>query len=254
MIGYYKDKDIAGMWKRLHELEAEYGALCENILHHGFSTSTGEEFARHGFLRRCDILWDCVQKTFDIIPPDINEKPSRDQTKDVTIFLHCFMVHVFGACDDLAWILVLEKDIKRPDGRKLPQSRIGFRKDNKIVRDQLPENMLGVLKGFQKWFDHVDEFRHSLAHRIPLYVPPFIVHPDNEADYLRLERDSFKAQVKGNLEDHRRLKKAQDDLTFFRPWFLHSFLEKSPRVVIHPQMLADFGAVIELGEATFLEL
>ena len=254
VIDYYKEKHIDEMATKFRELEAKYEALRENILMHGFSTPKGEEFAKHGFLRRSDMLWRCVQKTFETIPPNLGEKPSRDQTKDVTIFLHCFIIHVFGACDDLAWILVHEKGITKPNGSDLPPAWIGFRKDNKHVRDQLSAKMIGVLDGFEKWSEHVDEFRHSLAHRIPLYVPPYIIRHDREDDYRRLERESWDALVRGDLEEHQRLKQEQDDLTFFRPWFTHSYSECSPTMVIHPQMLADFGAVLELGEATIQEI
>ncbi len=200
------------------------------------------------------MLWRCVKRTFETIPPDLGEKPSSDQTKDVTIFLHCFIIHVFGACDDLAWILVHEKGITKPDGSDLPPAWIGFRKDNKHARKQLSAKMLGVFDGFEKRFKHVEEFRHSLAYRIPFYVPPYNIPTDQEDDYRRLERDSWDALMRRDLEEHQRLKAEQDDLTFFRPWFTHPHSENSPTMVIHPQMPADFDAVLELGEATFREL
>lgn len=39
----------------------------------------------------------------------------------------------------------------------------------------------------------------------------------------------------------------QRKLCFFRPWMTHSFLEKLPQAVFHPQLLADFNTIIELG-------
>ena len=252
--GYYKDEDIDKMAAKYCELEAKYEALSENIAMYKFSTPKGEEFALHGFLRRSEMLWRCVNRTFETIPPDLVDKPKRDQTKDVTIFLHCFIIHVFGACDDLAWILVHEKSITKPDGSVLPQKWVGFRKNNKQVRDQLSAKLITVLDEFEKWFQHVDEFRHSLAHRIPLYVPPYSVRHDRADDYERLERERWEALRQRDLDEHQRLKQEQEDLTFFRPWFTHSYSERSPTMVIHPQMLADFGAVLALGEATFEEL
>jgi len=250
VIGYYKENDINEMASKFRELKAKHNSLQERISLHLFSTPKGEEFAKHGYLRRSDMLWRCVQKTFETIPLTLSEMPTRDHTKDVTIFLHCFMIHVFGACDDLAWILVHEKDITKPDGGELPRNWVGFRKANKLVRNELSANMITVLDGLEDWFEHVDEFRHSLAHRIPLYVPQYYIRHDREDDYRRLERESFEALKRGDLAEHQRLELEQIDLTFFRPWFVHSLSECSPTVVIHPQMLADFGAVLELGEAT----
>lgn len=252
--GYYKDDDIAKMATRYDELHAKYEALRDTIVMRGFATPKGDEFAKHGFVRRCEMLWRCVQKTFETIPPDLDGLPSRDQTKDVTIFLHCFIIHVFGACDDLAWILVHEKAITKPDGSPLPPAWVGFRKDNKSVRGNLSEKMIGVLDSFEEWFKHVDDFRHSLAHRIPLYVPPYNIRADSEDDYRRLEGEIYQALADGDLDKHQQLKQQQEKLTFFRPWFAHSFSEKSPTMVIHAQALADFSAVLELGEATIQEL
>lgn len=254
VLDYYKKADIDKMAAKFHELEAKHKALHSSILERKFATQRGDEFAKHGFLRRSNMLWRCVRKTFETIPPELNGKPCDGDTQDVTIFLHCFVIHVFGACDDLAWILACEKAVKKPDGSDLPPSWIGFRKDNKCVRAMLSDKMIGVLNGFEEWFKHIDDFRHSLAHRIPLYVPPYMIRHDREDDYNRLEHESWAALHGDDLVEYRRLKEEQDALTFFRPWFTHSFAEQAPNVVIHPQMLADFGAVLELGEATINEL
>ena len=136
----------------------------------------------------------------------------------------------------------------------LPHQWVGFRKNNKIVRKQLSAKLVTVLDDFENWFTHIDEFRHSLAHRIPLYVPPYCVSPDREDDYNRLGRECWEALKRGELEEHKRLAQEQSDLTFFRPWFTHSYSEGSPIAVIHPQILFDFEAVLVLGEATFNEI
>lgn len=254
MPSYYTEQQIEEMNTRFGELSDQHAALHEQVVMRKFRTAEGDEFAKHGFMRRCDMLWRCVQKTFETIPPDLDELPSSDQTKDATIFLHCFIIHVFGACDDLAWVLVHEKAITRADGNPLPPAWIGFRKDNKIVRENLTKRMISVLDSFEKWFKHVDDFRHSLAHRIPLYVPQYNILADREDDYRRLEGEICLALTDGDLDKHQQLKQQQEELTFFRPWFTHSFSEKSPLMVIHAQMLADFGAVLELGDATIQEL
>ena len=63
----------------------------------------------------------------------------------MTIYLHCFFGHVFGACDNLAWVLVHEKGVTKPDGSELPPTWIGLRKGNKLVRAGLSADMIGVL-------------------------------------------------------------------------------------------------------------
>jgi hypothetical protein len=56
----------------------------------------------------------------------------------------------------------------------------------------------------------------------------------------------------GFLPDH--LFTEQMKLGRFRPWVQHSFEEGAKPVVFHPQMLADFTTVDELGHTTLAEL
>ncbi len=253
-MGYYLEEDLQKMRERYFELEEQHKDQLVGVTNLKFQTPKGDEFAKHGFLRRCKMMWRCIENTFDAIPPEPNMRPGDDEIQDATIFLQCFIFHVFGACDDLAWILVHEKEITKPCGAELPASWIGLRKSNKAVREKLIAEMIGVLDGLEVWFDHVEEFRHSLAHRIPLYIPPYFVPRDREDDYHRLGDASFAALLGGNIDEHVRLQKEQEALTFFRPWFSHSHSEGSPHMVMHPQLLADFGAVLELGKATIDEL
>ena len=253
-VAYYSDGDIQRMRDKFLELKAQYEGQLTSVVSRKFRTVKGDEFAKHGFLRRCKMMWRCIERTFETLPPESNAKPSRDETMDVTIFLHCFVIHVFGACDDLAWILVHEKEITKQDGNELPPAWIGLRKSNTVVRDRMSTEMIEVLDGLEEWFQHIENFRHSLAHRIPLYVPPYLVPHDQEDEYYRLEKECREALASGDIGNHQRLQEEQEALTFFRPWFTHSFSEEAPHVVIHPQMLADFGAVLELGKATFNEV
>ena len=47
--------------------------------------------------------------------------------------------------------------------------------------------MRDYLTGLGDWFDHIIDFRDALVHRIPLYIPPYIVSQDNDAKYQALE-------------------------------------------------------------------
>lgn len=252
--GYYRPEDISKMGERMVELREQNQEQKERIVRFPFATAKGTEHAQHGYLRRVDILWRCVQKVFEFIPPELEGRPERDAVKDATVYLHAFHMNAFGACDNLAWVLVNEKNIRRADGEELPSSWVSVRPGSSRVRNAVSSDMVAVLEKFDDWFSHMDEFRHSLAHRIPLYVPPYTVSKENMPDYERLECESWEALTSGNIAAHEALKSEQVELTRFSPWFTHSFSESSPQMVIHPQLLADFGAVLELGDATMNEL
>ena len=105
------------------------------------------------------------------------------------------------------------------------------------------------------WFAYLENFRHSLGHRIPLYVAPYIVNPENLANYENLEKQMNAAifQLR-DLDEHARLKAEQAALTHFRPWMKHSLADPTPPVVFHVQVLSDFATVEEIAQKVLAEL
>ena len=253
-IDFYKDKDIQNMTLKFYELDEQHRSMVKNLAPLQLSTEKGNEFKNNGFLRRCNILWRCIENIFTTIPPELAMIPSKEQVDDSAIFVQCFIIHVFGACDNLAWILVYEKNILKDSGSPLPPSWVGLRKKNKIVRKHLSDKINNILDHYDNWFNHVDNYRDALAHRIPLYVPEPSMSPDREQEYNDIEGRRLQALLREDLAEEKRLEKEQNSLLFFKPLFTHSFSERSPLMVIHPQMLQDFGAVLELGETTFQDI
>jgi len=251
---FYNKDDIKRIFDRIDEIRTQYQNLSKNIVMRDFASAKGSEFATHGFLRRCAIMYRCIEKTFENLPPDLEGLPDKENVDDATIFLHCFIINVFGACDNLAWIIVYEKNITKPDGSPIPSTWVGLRSVNRLVRNHLSARTIDALDRSEEWFKHIDVFRHSLAHRISLYVPPYNVSPDRAEDYHILDAQRWHAISNKDFNEAERLDKEQDKLKIFRPWIMHSFSERSPVAIIHPQMLADFGMVLELGEKIFREL
>jgi hypothetical protein len=140
----------------------------------------------------------------------------------------------------------------RKDGGDLPRDWVGFRKANKFVRSNTTEKLSAYLDGLDKWFDHLEEFRHSLAHRIPLYIPPYIISPEKEEEYLKLA-DQMRQQITDRHE-YDRLSLEQKALVVFAPVMMHSYAEKGKPVVFHAQLLANFATVEEFGHKLLDEL
>ena len=212
------------------------------------------EHAHHGFLRRLKTLVRCIDKIFEILPPYRIELPTGEELSDATINIQAFVINVFGSVDNLAWIWVLEKGIERNDGSPIPDSWVGLREKNKLVRGSFSPEFQEYLKGLSGWFDYLENFRHALAHRIPLYVPPYVITKDKEAAYRDFEDRKTDALNRGAFEDYDRLSAEQDALGVFRPVMTHSVIEGSKSVVFHAQLLADFNTVEVLGRKIFEEL
>ena len=245
----------------LQRLEEEYltvsgkhARLLEAYLKRSYNDARAREHAQHGFSRRLKTLVRCIDNTFEILPPDRVDLPTSEELSDANINLQAFVFNVFGSVDNLAWIWVAEKKLTKDDGSPIPHEWVGLRKKNKLIRNSFSAEFQEHLKGLDKWFDHQENFRHALAHRIPLYVPPYVITEDKKAAYRDFEDRITVALNPGALEDYDRLSAEQDALGVFRPVMTHSFEEQAKPVDFHPQLLDDFNTIEELGRKMLEEL
>jgi len=219
-----------------------------------YKSAPAKEHAHHGFVRRVKTLVRCIQNVFEALPPHRDTVPSSEAISDATINIQAFVFNSFGAIDNLAWIWVNEKGLKKKNGSPIPDAYVGLRKANKLVRESFSPEFCGYLEKLDNWFENLDDFRHALAHRIPLYIPPFVISPENEPRYHGLEERKWAALVQQDFRQYENLDAEQATLGFFRPWMRHSFLENSTPIVFHVQLLADFNTIEELGEKFLIEL
>lgn len=213
-----------------------------------------QEYVRHGFLRRVTTMARCIHNIFEILPPDRVERPDNAQRSDASINIQAFVFNAFGCTDNLAWVWVQERKITRPDGSPIPDNWIGLRQSNKLVRRSFSTEFQVYLNGLNDWFTHLENFRHSLAHRIPLYIPPYSVTANKKAAYQELGTQATKAFERCDFVEYDRLLAEQEALGEFRPVMTHSFEENAPVVVFHGQLLSDFLTIDELGQKMLEEL
>jgi hypothetical protein len=190
----------------------------------------------------------CIKNVFQLLPPEQPEVPSRDKLSDATINIQSFLFNVFGSMDNLAWIWVSENGQKRADGTPIPNSQVGLWSNNASVRATLSEDFQKYLKELEPWFKEIGKLRHALAHRIPLYIPPYVIEKKDEAAYREFEVKMAGAIKGHNYEEYDRLSTEQLKLGRFRPWVQHSFEEGVTPIVFHAQMLSDFNTVDALGD------
>ena len=94
-------------------------------------------------------------------------------------------MNAFGCLDNVAWILVYEKDIKNSDGTELNPKDVA---SEKRWSEEIDQRFQAYVDSKHKWFSNLIEFRDSLAHRIPLYIPPYVVPKANIDKYDELEK------------------------------------------------------------------
>ena len=109
------------------------------------------------------------------------------------------------------------------------------------------EEFRNYVDELNQWFIYLESFRHALAHRIPLYIAPFIVTPDKEASFQDLKTQKVDAMRRGDLAGYDELDAAQTKLGKFRPIMTHSLYEKDSKpMYFHSQVLCDWNTVVEI--------
>ena len=250
---FFTEPQLDDLRVGLHEAAENFRSLRERFVLQQFNAVGAREHADHGFARRLGSLLRCIENVYDILPPDRVAIPTRNETADATINIQAFVMNAFGCCENLAWLWVIERDIPRLDGTELPPGWVGLGPDYRFVRGSFSQAFRNYLDTRRAWFVDLKNFRDALAHRIPLYIPPFAVEPANGAQWAALGAEAEAALVRGELDREKELREQQQELTHFAPIMTHS-LNAAPRVIFHPQLLADFSTVHEIGCEFLTEL
>src|SRR5262249_6431249 len=152
--------------------------LPRDFLTRTYKDPQAREYASHGFSRRLSTLARCIDNVFEILPPDRIDPPSSDEISDAMINIQASVFNTSGCVDDLAWIWVKEKAVLKKNGSPLSKFEVGLRKTNVLC--SFSTEFQQYLGGLANWFDQLDNFRNALAHRIPLYIPPYVVPTSKE--------------------------------------------------------------------------
>src|SRR5271154_4124473 len=185
---FYSQQQVEQLTNELATIAQKYQGLLFSIHDRQYQTARSREFAMHGFMRRLGTLRRCIERVFHILPPGSDDIPSVAAREDATVAIQAFVFNVFGCLDNLASIWVEEKAVRKADGTRLSQGSIGFGVKYTRVRQSFSDQFRAYLASREDWFSYLDDFRHALAHRIPLYIPPHAVSPDNQAAYQALEQ------------------------------------------------------------------
>lgn len=243
-------EETAAMADAIAEWTERSSKLTTDLMTFPYTQANAREMAEHGACRRLRDLGHCARRVWEKIPPDA-AAPSRDDIFDATMFIQAFIVNIYGAIDNLAWIWTGEKPVLGNDGTALSPFAVGFRPKNKVVRKSVSGETQAFLEGTDEWFGLLESFRDALAHRVPLYVP-FMTLTDGASEELKAFQEETMAPGWSYERWNAVMVKAHE-LGRFEPLMTHS-LFTAPRVPFHQQMICDFATVVALGELIFTDL
>ena len=251
MSGFFSEQDVVELNQAKDDLHGKFNVLKDSLIARTFKSDRARAYAFEGLVRRLDTMIRAIDYVFYVLPPEKEDVPETDDTVAATILIQSFVINVQGCLDNLAWIWVYETDQKDSRGRDLDRRAVGLGEGYWFLRKSFSKPFRKYLKSLRKWFNYVSEFRDSLAHRVPLYVLPFIVSETNVPEYNRLQREAFAAT---DYQAYLELKAKQEKLGAYRPWMTHSPTEGAPVAVFHQQMLQDFLTIDELSNKLLGEI
>jgi hypothetical protein len=242
---YFSEEQLAELREHRGKVVRQYLNLNFRFQRRKYRSERGKEYAFHGFCRRLGLLVSAIDQVFTVLPPERESIPDREENLKATVAIQSFVLNTTGCLDNLAWIWVYERAVKARSGAELDPRSVGLWKAK--VQESLSKEFRACLNRRKSWFEAVNNFRDSLAHRIPLYIPPYAVAKSKFEEHNRLEEEATAALVRGDHITHDQLRDDQKKLSEFRPWMTHSPYEQSPTIVFHYQLLSDYATIDELA-------
>lgn len=248
---YFTNETLADIQEALANLNDNFEPLRERIILHAYRTERGEEFAHHGLGRRLSSMRHALQTVFDELPPDSNALPSNSSLEQSTMAIQAFTINVSGCLDNMAWIWAHEAGVRSAGGQTLTCHQVSFNSDATQLLRSLPTPFREFVETRREWMNHLKLFRDSLAHRIPLYIPPFVLTEENHQRYEELGADAKVALRNHSFDEYEQLTEEQKQLCQFWPVYKHSFFENSPQAYFHVQLIADYRTIEEWTNLLF---
>ena len=241
-----KEENFVKINQKYSEIDLIYSKLLvqTSSLSYSLKNEKSYEYITHGVGRRLLVINRCIHNIFSIFPVTKTDVLPKEGVVDLDINLHAFFVNVSGIIDNLAWFFVLENNLFDNDPSFSQQDVSLFKKK---TQKYLNPGFVSYLKGkdIKKWYiKHSKDFRDALAHRIPLYVPPFMVSKEEQEKYLKLEEQLFDFSLEG-IANHDKIREEQKGLGKACPFYVHS-LSESRTMYLHAQVIADYITIEEI--------
>ena len=251
-MGFYPEEKLAELEGQRGKLDHQYANLILRYQARTYRSERGKEYALHGFSRRVKLLRTAIDQVFTVLPPDRDDIPEEEEVLKATIAIQAFVLNVVGCVDNLAWIWVYEKHVKASNSAELDRKSVGLWK--REVQATMSEKFRAYLDNKRGWFESINNFRDALAHRIPLYIPPYGVEKSKIEELRRLDEEAHAALLRRDHIAYEQARDAQKKLGHFRPVVAHSYYEPSGVVYFHFQLLSDWLTIDDLGLNVLEEL
>lgn len=130
---FFSDDDLKRLGDARADVEKRYGRLQTALLSRQLKSVRAQEYCRQGLARRLDEMSRTINFVFDILPPEQEAIPERDERIAATMLLQSYFMNVHGCIDNIAWVWVFETNQKGPDGGEIKRGLVGLGKEHRYL-------------------------------------------------------------------------------------------------------------------------
>lgn len=130
-------------------------------------------------------------------------------------------------------------------GAELGRFDVGLGKP--FVRKTFSDEFTASMDDNKDWLANLIAFRDGLAHRIPLYIAPYVIEESSE-QHKTIDIAAVAAAVAGDPADYVRLRLTTAP-SRFPPWMTHSVCEGASTILFHKQVQHDYATIDAYGWA-----
>lgn len=234
-----KEMHVLSVANALNDLVSDALVMLEVVA----LTPEGDRYLRYGIMRRIRLMQSAFNDFRCIIFPERTEPLSQQESDDVCRDLNAIYIHILGLLDNYAWLLVHQmatEATKALDRRQIGLFMSALSKDANLAKG------MATIEPFRDWLKEVKEKRDPAAHRMPLYVPPTALTPEDVQRYEEIEQAIMTARRQGQFDGLEELRDAQRRIGRLIPAFLHDPTEGA--MPIFPTLPQDIGKAILIGK------
>jgi hypothetical protein len=240
----YKKEDILKINSEYVTVKNRYIDLMIQlfVLSPKLKEEKAKEYLHQGVSRRWEVIERCIENIFSIFPAERNNLLSHEELIEIEINLHAFFVNIFGLLDNLAWVFIHEQKLTGA----IDKIKVGLFK--KETKKYLPLKFCNYLDSPQikLWHkQYLINYRDALSHRIPLYVPPQILNPEQKNQMMQMDQEIISCYKTRDFTNIEKLRKQQLNIGTVCPFFVHDSSE-SKGVFLHAQLIADFNTIEDI--------
>jgi hypothetical protein len=212
-----------------------------------------------GFQRRILLMQTSRFHIEKVSDPTRQEVLNTYACSELNVHLNSFFIHLRGGLDNLAWALHYEFGVLGDkDERDIDTRRKCSLFDSRFL-DPLGSqdaNLSAFLRTKRAWFDAFKELRDPVAHRVPLYAMPGVIHEGSKDAELvrRLNEESSAAFSRGDFDDGRNKLFEAWSVGKYEPWFTQYAPDSYTVRDIRGQISSDLDEFLTVAESALAAL